>query len=141
MKKKEVKEEVKADMPAELSKEQMDAIIAKAEADALAKVCKAVGTSPEQLKDMEKNRKKAGEIGQYNLGTIVCKINGQTFTGKGTATREVCEQLVSMAAAKRRRLINEKIGKDAEVVNAINGGVSFKIKKAVDEAGIELSEV
>lgn len=137
MKKNEKKEEVKLE---EISKEQMDAIIAKAEADALAKVCKAVGTDPERLKEMEANRKKAEEMGEYNLGAVVCRINGVTYTGRGKAPRAVCEQLIAMASAKRKRLINEKIGRDAQVMGSLAGGISYKIIKAEDEAGLPVGE-
>lgn len=138
MKKKKEEVEVKEEMA--LSKEQMDAIIAKAEADALAKVCKAVGTSPDRLKEMEENRVKSEEMGEYSLGTIVCRINGQTYTGRGKAPRAVCEQLITMASAKRRRLLNEKIGRDAQVISNLSGGISYKILKAQDEAGIDMGE-
>ena len=127
--------------PVQLSKEQMDAIVAKAEADALAKVCKAVGTNPEQLKQMEENQAKAQEQGEYNLGTIVCRINGVSYTGRGKAPRAVCEQLIAMASAKRKRLINEKIGRDAQVISNLSGGISYKILKKQDDAGLEMGEV
>lgn len=140
MKKKEVELKQDAVDAPQLSKEQMDAIIAKAEADALAKVCKAVGTNPDQLKEMEENQKKAEEMASYNLGTIVIRINGVAYTGRGTAPRAVCEQLITMASAKRKRLLNEKIGRDAQVISTLSGGISYKILKKTDEAGIEMGE-
>lgn len=142
MKKKEQKpaEELEKNEAPALSKEQMDAIIAKAEQEALAKVCKAVGTSPDKLKEMEENRVKAEEIAEYNLGPIVCRINGVNYTGRGKATRAVCEQLISMASAKRSRLLKEKIGRDAQVMGNLSGGISYKIIKQEDEAGLPVGE-
>lgn len=133
------KEEVKVEVPEGMDQEAYAKLVAKAEKEGLAKAYKALGTTPEILDAIEKQNKSQKDLVEYDTGGIEVSINGQVFSTRGQAPREQVEHIMSMASAKRQRLINEKIGRDMVVLGQVSGGMSVREIKRVDEAGIEQS--
>lgn len=133
-----VDHEASANAP-KLSKAEYDAIVKKAEEDALAKVCKSVGTSPKELKQIEKNRAEASKEAEFDIGNISVDINGVTYSGRGKARADIVEHIVSAASMKRERILGETVGRNMSVIGTLNSGITSKELGRVDHLGNELS--
>lgn len=95
---------------------------------AMAKVLKKLGITEDDVDSIAKSKAEtaeAKELVKYDLGGLTVRINGQEY-GKGEAPREVVATILSMAANKKNRLLQEMIGKEG-MANLMSGVIKAEI--------------
>lgn len=123
MAKQEKKEQIEADLPPEV----LEKIEKAAQEKAFADLCKQLGTTPEAVKAMEEQKKKAQELVEYDVTPIRVRINGEYQPSKGICTREKADMIISMAAKYRNRILEEKLGRTYELHMLRDGTFQSKL--------------
>lgn len=105
--------------------------------DAYTEICQGLGITPEQLaqKIIERKADSSRTLYDYDFGFMPfpIEVNGQPIPAKGRATRAEIELYQEMVGKKRLRLLNERIGRDFEVLRALGGGFQAKLVRVVQE--------
>jgi hypothetical protein len=117
-------EEMKAQAGEEIVKSQ-DVDMRALEKAALAKVLKKLGISESELDELERIKADNEDELDYDLGGQVVHVNGEAYS-RGRAKRGLVETILSMAANKKDRLLNEMIGKKG-MANLMHGVIRADI--------------
>lgn len=127
--------------------EAVNVTAAKEDLERLAfeRVCKALGTTPEEIDALEKNRAETQKAFdsepevEYDVSPIVVSINGNPYPSRGRVKRSVAEVILQAAGAKRNRLLEEKFGKTNELIMMRDGTLQAKIVETIDLTGMKVS--
>jgi hypothetical protein len=114
----------------EALKKELEATKAKAaqaEEAALDKISKMVGLDPASIKAAEELSSAKEDLMEVNLGSQVVHVNGIEYKGIVRGPRNFIEGLVSLAGNARQRKLEEKIGKNNEVIALASGGISSRV--------------
>lgn len=108
--------------------------------EAMKRICKAMGLSYADVIAREKAEKeKPPEVMvEVSIGRERVRINGQYYTGTFQCSRDMADGILYMVNARRSRHLNEKIGKDHEVVRLANGTFGSRVIRKVNELGEEI---
>lgn len=89
---------------------------AAADEAALDRVLKALNISKAELEALEAKKEFEEEMVDYDITPIVVSINGNDQPCKGRVTRGMAEQILSMAAMLRDRMMQEALGKEGQAI-------------------------
>jgi len=103
-------------------------------------ISKSLGTNKTQLDKIAASKVKPVKNVEYEI-PFECKINGKVYSRKGIESADVVDVLVSMAGAKRMRLIREKVSHKYEVEMLASGSIKSSLIGAEDEIGTKVSSV
>jgi NACalpha-BTF3-like transcription factor len=117
------------------------AIKAQAEQEAMEKVLKKLGINAKELDELERIKKDGEELIDYNIGNIDVYVNGNVVPGQGRVPRAEAEQILSLAANKRHRLMQEVFGKKG-MADLARGQIfaEIAVKEIEDISGQKVSQ-
>ena len=110
---------------------------ADANDEAMKRICKAMGLSYEDVLAREKAEKEKPPVimVDVSIGRERVRINGQVYTGTFRCSRDMADGVLHMVNSRRTRHLNEKIGKNHEVIRLANGAFGARVVEVVNEHG------
>lgn len=110
----------------------------KADEAGFDRVARALGHDPAEIRALEKSKADNEELMEYDIGPTVVHINGLPYSGKGEAPRGMAEMIVSMASARRQRLLKEQIGHEYILKELSHGVYTAKVVKRLNDIGEQI---
>lgn len=107
----------------------------EAEERALKRFCEASGVDYAEVIAKEKKIRDRKRI-QLDMKANIVHINGQPYgPGVIVVDEDLADQLRHMVGAKIARYLNEKIGKNYEVIQTVTGGIGSRLIGIEPEGG------
>lgn len=131
----ENKQEVDIEIPADV----LAKITADAEKKAYERVCKAVGTTPGEVADLEQRTPVKEDMISYDITPVVVKINGEAQPSRGVAPRSKVEVIMAAAGNMRNRRLEELVGRSFDLVTLRDGTMQARLVSAEDAAGLKVN--
>jgi hypothetical protein len=93
---------------------------------AMRRVAAAMGVDYDDVLATEKRKKDDEQMVEVDLGPFTVSVNGLEYRGKAVVKKSLGEVLISLAANKKMRILNEQIGRKHEVISLATGGFSSR---------------
>lgn len=128
-------EENNTSVDVQIPPEVLKKITEEAEKKAFERVCKAAGTTPKEVAELETKKPKQEDMIAYDVSPIVVTINGEAQPSRGVAPRGKVEVILAAAGNMRNRRLEEMVGRSFDLVTLRDGTLQARLVSAENAAG------